>query len=677
MTFLLSQTYRVAVEIGSSCAWLAESRPGADPSPYPVYLEPVAYGPDGDLRVGPAARQDGVQDPTSGVASYLSRIGDDLPLLLAGRAVAPEDLLAQVLRRELDAVAERHGGAAAEIRVVLPAEWGPHRQARVREALEHHAITPLRLMPAPAAALLDPRLDLPPDARTALVLDGGDRRISATLLERLAASPTDGTTDDTSGAGGGGGGWRVRGATGDDFGGSDIDDALLGFVRERSGDDPPTDGIALRRACRTAREDLSTAPAAVLTPPGDGEPLRLVRAELELLVGGRLRTAVAALLTRLDVRPGAVDDIRPAAADGEADGAGSAVDAVVLCGGLARMPLLVETVSGLVDRPVLVAAEPDQAALRGAARETVVAPGVPAVPGVPGALDVSGVPDVPGVLGASGIPAAVPPPTPSPAGRHRRRRGPLNRYSGLAAGVAAVALLVSAPLASPGLSGGLADLIAGGPGSTADAAESRSATAAGWRAPRAGQDGTASKPRGPLQVLADLLIPDTIAATLVKPSAEATPDATAAPSPLRALAERLLPGTKASGQAPTAATPGAPAAPTGTGQPATDQPATSDPTGAPTTEVPPPANGGGDTTAPPTQQPEPTQPAPTSGGGSSTQPPDPGPSAPDPAPPAPDPAPPATTDPAPPASDPAPPAPSSDPAPQSVAPADIPSATEV
>ncbi|WOP20082.1 hypothetical protein [Raineyella sp. LH-20] len=691
MTFRYSQPYGVVVEIGSSGAWLAERGPGPDGAPpRAVELEPVAYGPDDEFLIGPAAREQGIQDPTTCIASYLSRIGDDLPLLLAGRATAPEDLLALVLCRRIDEVTECHGGASAEeIVVVLPAEWGPHRRSLVRDALARQQVTPLRLAAAPIAALLDPRLDLPTDTRTALVVDGGDRRISATVVHRVL-------TEDIAAASGSAGtpelpdadrqeiwGWRVQEATGEEFGGRDIDDALLGFVQERLGAAPlPADGAALRRACRTAREELSVAPAVMLTPPGRSEPLRLVRAELDLLVGGLLRTAISALLLRLDVRPagggpGTGDHVpgaavAAAAADGAAVDGGVAVDAVVLCGGLAQMPLLVEMVSELTGRPVLVATEASQAAIRGAALASTVVPAegdtssvttFVMVPDTPDGVGINGMSEGPGrsdeatamgdiAMGDTASPAAVGP---------RRRRRSLGRYSGLAAGVAVVALAVSAPLSLPGLAGGLADLIAGNPAGTADAAESRSAPAGGLLGSLVAEADPGA-PRGPLETLADLLIPDAVAATLAKDPAA---DPTQTPSPLRSLAERLLPGAD-----PTTQDPGSPAStgdgngtPSGPGTPASAEPTT------PPTETPSSPSSGGGTT--PTQQPEPTDPAPGTGGGPSTAPSDPAPTT-DPALPSSDPAPSG------PVPDPAPPAPTSDPVPQSVAPSSVQSsATEV
>ncbi len=587
--------YRVTVEAGAFSARLVEDRSGSGLQPIrDLCLQPLAFGADGGVLLGQEAEQALDANPDAGVWSYLSRIGDETPLFIAGRAVAAEDLLALALEHQLAGVAGEYGRDPQEICVVVPAEWGPHRQERVRLGLERRGAARVRLVPAPVATLMDPTLDLPSDLSNVLVLDAGDHRISAARLSREDEDVVSGQ------------GWRLQSVAGYDFGGADIDDALLGFVLARLAETPSgAEALELRKACREAREELSVAPAIELVPPGGSAPLRLVRADLETLIGDHLRTVVAALLTRVGA---GVDE-------------GQQGEAVVLAGGLARMPLLVETVSQLVDRPVCVPAEPAAAGVVGAAHiHLVTKPAADAVEDPTLTLMAAVVAeDAPGADESDQSTRVQ-----TDAFRRGPRRsadtgrttGSLRRYSGIAAAAAAVALVISAPLAVPGLTGGVASLAGGNSAESGQVAQSQGLEGGSVEnAAEAGSaEAAAEKPRGPLGALKDLFTPDPAGAPKSNDPAQDKP------GPLRSLAARLVPESVKPSPAesstapadkpgdkgenpPATSEPTQPAPPAKTEEPA--PPTTAPPTTAPPATEPPPA-----TTAPPATEPPPATTAP-------------------------------------------------------------------
>ncbi|ALE79669.1 hypothetical protein WY02_15880 [Pseudonocardia sp. AL041005-10] len=150
-------------------------------------------------------------------------------------------------------------------------------------------------------------------------------------------------------------------------GGADVDDAVFAFVRSSSPataaafdaldpDDPRTVAAltALRDECRAAKQLLSrdTVATVRVEMPGLRTAVRIHRSDLDELTRPLLEP-VADL----------VQDVVAAAPDAE----------VLLAGGAARMPVVVQAVSAALGRPVAVVADPVADAARGAA--LAVAPG--------------------------------------------------------------------------------------------------------------------------------------------------------------------------------------------------------------------------------------------------------------------------------------------------------------
>ena len=134
-------TYYLGIDVGAARTSAAVARAGSD-DVEPVDLgdggcgvaSVLHLGADGSLDVGEAAERWADDEPDRVVRGFPGRIGDDVPMLLAGEPWAPEELTAWLVRWVVDRVAEREGGPAEAVAVTRPAVVGrrPHRTARRR-----------------------------------------------------------------------------------------------------------------------------------------------------------------------------------------------------------------------------------------------------------------------------------------------------------------------------------------------------------------------------------------------------------------------------------------------------------------------------------------------------------------------------------------------------------------
>jgi molecular chaperone DnaK (HSP70) len=109
--------------------------------------------PDGAVVVGEAAERRAHTDPDRVAREFKRRIGDPTPLVVGGRAWAPEDLSALLVRWVVDRVAQREGGPAARVAVTHPASWGAHKKDRLGSALAAQGL-PVSFLAEPQAAAL-------------------------------------------------------------------------------------------------------------------------------------------------------------------------------------------------------------------------------------------------------------------------------------------------------------------------------------------------------------------------------------------------------------------------------------------------------------------------------------------------------------------------------------------
>lgn len=347
--------------------------------------------PDGSVVVGEAAERRALTDPDRVVREFKRRIGDSTPLVVAGRAWAPEELCARLVRWVVDQVADREGGPAARIAVTHPASWGPHKQDLLGNALAAQGLTVTFLAEPQAAALHYAAAERVEPGSTIAVYDLGGGTFDAAVVRK--ADP----------------GRAARGAAGfgllgrpeglERLGGVDFDDAVFCHVRdglpEVFADLDAADPAVLaavsrvRRDCTEAKEALSsdTEVSIPVLLPGSRGSVRLHRSEFESLIRPQVEetvTALRAAVTSAGLTP-------------------DQLSAVLLVGGSSRIPLVSQLVSEQLGRPVAVDADPKNAIAKGAAlsvspRPTASWPGVAVAP-VPAALGAA----------AAGAPLTPPP----------------------------------------------------------------------------------------------------------------------------------------------------------------------------------------------------------------------------------------------------------------------------
>ena len=82
---------------------------------------------DGEFLVGEAAERRGLTEPDRLAREFKRRIGDHVPIMVAGAPFSPQALTAQLLRWVVDRASERMGGPPDEVVLTYPANWGPFR----------------------------------------------------------------------------------------------------------------------------------------------------------------------------------------------------------------------------------------------------------------------------------------------------------------------------------------------------------------------------------------------------------------------------------------------------------------------------------------------------------------------------------------------------------------------
>jgi hypothetical protein len=151
-------SYVLGIDVGAARTSAAIAREGSD-DVEPVDLgdggcgvaSVLHLGADGSLDVGAAAERWADEDPDRVVRGFPGRIGDDVPMLLAGEPWAPEELTAWLVRWVVDRVAESEGTAAAGVAVTRPAAWDDDRTELLAGALAEQDLDVTFLATARAA----------------------------------------------------------------------------------------------------------------------------------------------------------------------------------------------------------------------------------------------------------------------------------------------------------------------------------------------------------------------------------------------------------------------------------------------------------------------------------------------------------------------------------------------
>jgi molecular chaperone DnaK len=432
-------TYRLGVDVGTTFTAAAVAN-GAAPSMLglgnrALQVPSVLYlAAEGDFLVGEAAERRGMSEPGRLVREFKRRIGDPVPLLVAGIPFSPEILTAELLRWVVHTAADRMGEQPTETIVTHPANWGPYKLEQLQQVVALADIGPSSRCsePVAAAAQYAARTRVDPGDRLA-VYDLGGGTFDACVLEQTRT------------------GFRLLGTPEgiDHLGGVDFDEALLGHVVTGLGhsiadldlgDPAVTVGLArLRRDVVEAKEALSsdqvaTVPVAL---PGLSTTIRITRTELETLIRPSLRATVDALGRAVRSAGLTATQLR----------------AIVLVGGSSRIPLIGELLEREFGVPIAIDTHPKHDVALGAMLIGA------------GATTSSGQPDDSArtvALASAALPTAPYQPTrlepsvagPSPdlpaahAGRPRKRRWSIVAVlaAAVAAGVVTGVVIVNRPL---------------------------------------------------------------------------------------------------------------------------------------------------------------------------------------------------------------------------------------
>ena len=146
---------------------------------------------DGEFLVGEAAERKGAIDPARVVREFKRRMGDPVPMLVAGTPFSPQALTARLLAWVVAAATERQGSAPDEVVLTFPANWGAYKRDLLDQVIAMADVGPARTCPEPQAAAVPYARagSARPGARVA-VYDLGGGTFDVCVLEKTATGFT-------------------------------------------------------------------------------------------------------------------------------------------------------------------------------------------------------------------------------------------------------------------------------------------------------------------------------------------------------------------------------------------------------------------------------------------------------------------------------------------------------
>ena len=326
---------RLAIDCGSATTTAVLAWSDGSWSPLMFDGEPglpsaVLVAADKSVVTGQRAWQAAATDPQRFVPR--PRRPADEQVSVDGVQVASADLVAATLRR---VVAETHrvaGGAVEDVRLVVPAGWGPRRRTWLRHAAHRAGLPQPRLVEAPVAVashVLAGGVQLPVGSVVVVCDLGGGAEVSV-----LRRSPV---------------GFEVLSTLADsDAGGDAIDAALTAAVAPAGMPGGGGGGVAARlRSAKPAQ----AGPPAVTVPVPSGSAVVLNHLVVEQAARPALMRAAGLVREAVDAA-----EVEPATVAG-----------LWCVGGTAQMPLVADVMAAETGlRPMLVP-DPLLAAARGAA----------------------------------------------------------------------------------------------------------------------------------------------------------------------------------------------------------------------------------------------------------------------------------------------------------------------
>src|SRR6187431_1158331 len=361
----------IGIDLGTTNSCMAVLE-GGEPTVIP-------FAKDGQRLVGAPARRQQVTNPENTIFSikrfmgrkwdevseemtivpYKVAEGDngDARVSVEGKEYAPQEISAMILQK-LKADAEAYlGETVTDAVVTVPAYFNNAQREATKDAGKIAGLNVLRIINEPTAAALAYGLDKEGADQTILVFDLGGGTFDVSVLEL------------------GEGVFEVKSTNGDNhLGGDNFDKAVVDWMitefKRDQGIDLGADPMALQRlyeAAEKAKIELSSTmttqinlPFVTATQEGPKHlDLTLTRAKLEELAHDLLERTVG--------------PTKQALADAGLEA--SAIDHVVLVGGMTRMPVVQEKVKELIGKDPHKGVNPDEVVAVGAAIQAGVLKG--------------------------------------------------------------------------------------------------------------------------------------------------------------------------------------------------------------------------------------------------------------------------------------------------------------
>ncbi|WP_144126935.1 Hsp70 family protein [Catellatospora sichuanensis] len=316
---------------------------GAQAYTVPAVLRVAA---DGAFTVGDQAAEGPMVDGHRIARGFVQRVGDDVPQIVAGEPCLPHTLTAVLADWAVERAQAQTGQRPEHLAVSHPAAWGEHRRSLLRRALWDIGLGEATLLPAPvAAATAHAWREF--GGRTLAVLSMCGNGFETSVVRR---TPT---------------GFTMAGCRQgtDPLGGDDFDEALAELVRARLTREfgrgylqDPQIRLALldlQSACAKARLTFTTAAQTEVLVP---LPLGLTAVPVGRAAFGEAVRPMLLLIVDTLLRTVRAAGLRP-----------DQLDAVLLTGAAAQLPLLAEMIGEQLPGDVAVGADPQPAAAMGAA----------------------------------------------------------------------------------------------------------------------------------------------------------------------------------------------------------------------------------------------------------------------------------------------------------------------
>ena len=301
---------------------------------------------DGTFLAGEAAELRSSANPHRVARYFKRRLGDEIPIRLAGTPFAPQVLVTRLLEWVISQATERQGSAPEAVVLTHPANWGPYRRELLQQAAGMASLARPMLITEPEAAAIHYVQSERVEAGELLgVYDLGGGTFDAVIMRR--------TADGFEAVGNPAGVERL--------GGMDFDDVIRSFVLEASDldeieetEEAITAAYALQASCIDAKRVLSADTVADVRVvfPGVSTSVRVNRGEFEDRIRPRLTETLAALQTAMDSAGVEPEDL----------------SRILLVGGSSRIPLVSSLLAQRFGRPLAVDIDPKNTVALGAAR---------------------------------------------------------------------------------------------------------------------------------------------------------------------------------------------------------------------------------------------------------------------------------------------------------------------